>query len=222
MARAMKRCLQVTLKVLNAAMGLLGIAMIIYGIWMIRVWERDIDNSSSVADDDDDAYALPWLIHAFVGVGIALCAITFLGHMAAGTANSWCLSCYSFVVFVLLILDTALLADVLLNSDWEEDLPDDPSGRFDDFKDFVSSNMQLCQWVSFSIFLAQGCSILIATIIKSLDADERINYDTDSDVEHGNSRAPFLNPPAAQTIPTFAIGEPQFVYYKYEDRRVTD
>lgn len=225
MVRTMKRCLQVTLKVLNATMGLLGIAMIIYGVWMIRAWERDAEHNSPHHAHDDEGYALPWLIHAFVGIGVALCGITFLGHLAADTGNSCCLSCYSFIIFLLLLLDAAMLADILLNSDWEKDLPDDPSGRFNEFKDFVNSNIRLCQWVAFLIFLAQGCSILIATLIKTLGADERMYYETENDVEHGNFRSPFLNQPTAQTIPTYAtyaIGEPQFFYYNHEDQKVTN
>ncbi|KAG5528370.1 hypothetical protein RHGRI_029142 [Rhododendron griersonianum] len=40
-------------------------------------------------------------IHTFLGIGIALCAITCLGHIAAHTANRHCLSLYPFLVELL-------------------------------------------------------------------------------------------------------------------------
>ncbi|KAL3519730.1 hypothetical protein ACH5RR_017879 [Cinchona calisaya] len=221
MATTVKKCLQMTLKVVNATMGMLGIAMILYGVWMIRVWERDTEDNSS-DDGYDYDYALPWFIHAFLGIGIALCGITFLGHVAAETANTCCLNCYSGIIFLLLLLDSAMIADVLLNSDWEKDLPDDPSGRFDDFKDFLSSHIHICQWIAFLIFLSQGCSILIATVIKTLAADERNNYYYSDEEIGDSSRFPFLNQPAdQQMISTYVIGEPQILFYNNENYEVT-
>ena len=36
-----------------------------------------------------------------------------------------------------------------------QDLPEDPTGRFDDFKDFVDSNIEIFQWIALLIVLAQ-------------------------------------------------------------------
>ncbi|KAI8550546.1 hypothetical protein RHMOL_Rhmol06G0115800 [Rhododendron molle] len=73
-------------------MGVTGVAMILYNIWIVRAWQLDMDGSCS----DDPKFSLPWFIHAFLGIGIALCAITCLGHIAGHTANHHCLSCVSF------------------------------------------------------------------------------------------------------------------------------
>lgn len=37
------------------------------------------------------------------------------------------------------------------------DLPEDPTGRFDDFEDFVESNFNTCKWIGLLIFLVQVC-----------------------------------------------------------------
>ncbi|XP_037467680.1 uncharacterized protein LOC119339884 [Triticum dicoccoides] len=50
-----------------------------------------------------------------------MCLLTCLGHIAAETANSPCLSCHVIFVFLLVILEAAIVADVFLNSYWEED-----------------------------------------------------------------------------------------------------
>ncbi|WRX26888.1 hypothetical protein QQP08_019375 [Theobroma cacao] len=45
MARILKSCMQSILKGVNLIMGMVGIAMILYGFWMVRVWQRDMGGS---------------------------------------------------------------------------------------------------------------------------------------------------------------------------------
>ncbi|PHT55936.1 hypothetical protein CQW23_04422 [Capsicum baccatum] len=205
MIKPVKSCLQLSLKIANLTIGLMGIAMLIYSIWMIRVWQRDAANSPSSPD-----YAqFPWFIHAFLGVGIALCAITFLGHVAAHSANSCCLSFYMFLILVLLLLEIAITADVFLNSDWEKDLPEDPSGRFHDFKDFVNSNDDVCQSIALLCFLAQGCCILLATILRTVGKIKENSHENEG--EYAEPTAPLLRPPELapnSSLYPYVIGEP--------------
>uniref|UniRef100_A0A453DGY9 Uncharacterized protein n=1 Tax=Aegilops tauschii subsp. strangulata TaxID=200361 RepID=A0A453DGY9_AEGTS len=98
---------------------------------------------------------LPSFIYTLLSLGIIMCLLTCSGHIAAETANSPCLSCHMIFVFLLVILEAAIAADVFLNSYWEEDFPDDPSGKFDEFKHFVRSNFDICEWVALSVVAAQ-------------------------------------------------------------------
>ncbi|KAG6621521.1 hypothetical protein I3842_10G046700 [Carya illinoinensis] len=143
-----KTCLRSLLKVANSAMGIVGIMLILYSCWMIRVWQRD----SSYVDYSSTG---PWFMYTFLGIGVTMGVITCLGHIAADSAHGYCLSCYVVIISFLLLLETAMSADILLNSDWEKDLPEDPTGRFHDFKDFVKSNFDFCKWIGFMIILAQ-------------------------------------------------------------------
>ncbi|KAK9267791.1 hypothetical protein L1049_010226 [Liquidambar formosana] len=171
MARVTRRCLQSLLKFVNSIIGIVGIAMILYGMWMVRVWQRDIDGSTYDS--------VPWFIYAFLGIGITLCVVTCLGHVAADTANGLCLSC---------------------------DLPEDPTGRFDDFKDFVKSNFEICKWIGLSIVLAQGFSILLAMFLRTLGPDQSPYYDSDDD--YTPARLPLLNHPVQP--PPYIVGDPHF------------
>lgn len=56
MARIAITCLQSFLKAVNLVAGIVGIAMILYGIWMIRVWQRDMEEQSF----DDFSSTAPW------------------------------------------------------------------------------------------------------------------------------------------------------------------
>ncbi|KAJ8545542.1 hypothetical protein K7X08_018125 [Anisodus acutangulus] len=204
MVRLVKSCLQLSLKIANITIGFMGIAMLIYGIWMIRVWQRDAANSPTSPD-----YAqFPWFIQAFLGVGTALCAITCLGHSAAHSANSCCLSFYIFIIFVLLLSEIGIGADVFLNSDWEKDLPKDPSGRFDDFKDFLDSNDDVCQSIALLCVLIQGGCILLATMLTSLGKVKEYSHENEG--EYAEPSAPLLRPQELPPSPLYpyVIGEP--------------
>ncbi|KAJ9690434.1 hypothetical protein PVL29_012866 [Vitis rotundifolia] len=190
MARLVKSFLQSMLKLVNLVMGMVGVTMILYGLWMMRVWERDMQGSSS---DSFEPPHFPWFIWASIITGISFCVITSVGHIAADTANGHCLSCYMVILVSLLLLETALAADIFLNSDWEKDLPEDPTGRFDDFKDFVNSNIEMFQWIGLLIVLAQGISILLAMVLRTSERGQVSNYDSDDD--YTPARNPLLSRP---------------------------
>lgn len=184
-ATVAKPCLKSFLKVVNSTLGIVGIAMILYGLWMIRVWQRDMEEYSSF---DDFISTTPWFIYTFLGAGVTLCLITCLGHLAATVANGCCLSCYMMMILALLLLETAIAADIALNFDWEKDLPNDPTGRFNDFKDFFKSNFETFKWIGLVIVLAQGLSILVSMVLRSMGP----NKVYDSDDEYTTARLPLI------------------------------
>ncbi|XP_047307845.1 tetraspanin-19-like [Impatiens glandulifera] len=192
----MKSFFQICLKVVNFTIGILGFSIVLYSLWMIRFWQREVESSSS-------HLPLPWFIHGFLGMGIALMAVTCFGHIAASTANSHCLNGYMIVIFIVLLAETALLADVILNSDWEKDLPDDESGVLEDFKDFIESNIETCKWLGLLILLAKGCCILLATVLRTLPTENNKHQHEVVDDEYYNEQysAPFMGHPVYYPSP---------------------
>ncbi|KAF7119624.1 hypothetical protein RHSIM_Rhsim13G0176600 [Rhododendron simsii] len=237
MARTVKSWLQLSLKLVNSTIGVTGIAMILYSIWMVRAWQLDMDGSSS----DHPKFSLPWFIHAFLGIGIALCAITCLGHIAAHTANRRCLSCVFCILFkesepcnkplcikwircpspqwtrihgritsiihtyVLLFLELIVICTT--NSFQHQDFPEDPSGRFDDFDHFVESNFDACKWIGWLLVLAQGCSVLLAAVLRATEKDQGGKYDNEDD--YAPQGLPFLGYPyPVQPFPCAVVDFP--------------
>ncbi|CAI9772550.1 unnamed protein product [Fraxinus pennsylvanica] len=180
MAPIARNCLQSMLKVVNAGIGMVGIAMIIYSLWMLRVWNRHLDSDSSA----------PWFIYTILGIGVTLCLITCSGHIAAETANSCCLWIYVVFVFLLLVLEAAVTADVFLNHDWEEDFPDDQTGNFDQLKDFVRQNFDTIKWIGFTVVALEVLSMLMAIILKALGPHPERYYESDDD--YPPERVPLL------------------------------
>ncbi|KAF3796199.1 Tetraspanin-19 [Nymphaea thermarum] len=203
MAGVLRSCIQSILKLLNSIIGMAGIAMILYSLWMIRIWSSHLDDAQLPA---------PWFIYTFLGLGIFLCFITCSGHIAAETANGHCLSCYMVFVFLLILLESGITADIFLNRDWEADFPEDPTGRFDEFKDFVRANFGMCKWVGLLIVAAQAFSLLLAMILRALGPDIGGNYDSDDDSTVA-ARLPLLRN-AAQPSPFTA--DPRYLPQKEE------
>ncbi|CAA3011514.1 tetraspanin-19 [Olea europaea subsp. europaea] len=114
MSRVARICFQSLLKVVNSGIGIVGIALIVYALWMFMVWQRHL------ASDSAPNAPIPWFIYTIIGLGVSLCVITCSGHIAAETANGCCLYIYMVFIFMLLVLEAAVTADVFLNSNWEE------------------------------------------------------------------------------------------------------
>ncbi|THF99368.1 hypothetical protein TEA_008851 [Camellia sinensis var. sinensis] len=148
MGRMARSCVQSMLKLVNSLIGLVGIAMILYGLWMIRDWHRHTHDGPSPFGSNTPA---PWFMYTFLSLGVTLCVITCSGHIAAETVNGCCLYCYMAFVFLLLVLEAAVTGDVFLNHNWEEDFPVDPTGNFNEFKHFVRKNFEMCKWIGLSV-----------------------------------------------------------------------
>ncbi|KAH0983332.1 hypothetical protein GBA52_010509 [Prunus armeniaca] len=199
MGGVVRSCVQSILKLVNSVIGMVGLAMIMYSLWLIRSWQR---NMGHLSFDHSHHHPIPWFIYSILGLGITLCVITCSGHIAADTANGCCLYSYMVFVFFLLMLEAGVAADIFLNHDWEEDFPDDPTGRFDQFKEFVRSNFDICKWIGLSIVC--GLSLLLAMILKALGPHQYY----DSDDEYVPERVPLLK--NAVLPPPYVIGDPVY------------
>ncbi|KAJ0112172.1 hypothetical protein Patl1_02226 [Pistacia atlantica] len=175
------------------------------------VWQKHMGEFAFGDDSDGPA---PWFIYTFLGLGVTLCVIACSGHIAAETFSyevNLNLSIASMEVYFL-ESDAVVTADVFLNRDWEEDFPEDPSGSFTQFKDFIRSNFQFCKWIGLSIVSVQfthalhmqGLSFLLAMVLKVLRPDRYY----DSDDEYAPDRVPllrnFVHPP------TYVVGDPVY------------
>lgn len=168
---------------MNSVIGFVGLGMVLYSLWMIRVWYKHTgsfwDNSSP-----------PWFIYTFLGLGVTLCLATCSGHIAAETANGCCLSCYMVFVFLLVMLEAAVTADIFLNRQWEEDFPEDETGKLDELKRFIKSNFEMCKWIGLGIVGAQAMSIFLAMVLRAFGSNRSSFYD--SDEEYATTRLPLL------------------------------
>ncbi|XP_042039656.1 tetraspanin-19-like [Salvia splendens] len=181
MGRMPRSCVQSLLKLVNSLLGMAGIAMTIYSLWMFRVW---------LHTDESMNFPVPWFIYTILGLGVSLCVITCSGHIAAETANGCCLYIYMAFVFMIFLLEAAVTTDVFLNHDWQEDFPADATGNFDRLKDFIKDNFDICKWIGLSMVAVQGLSMLLAMVLKALGPHSEKYYESDD--EYLPDRVPLL------------------------------
>ncbi|XP_047970801.1 tetraspanin-19-like [Salvia hispanica] len=181
MGRMARSCVQSLLKLFNSLLGMAGIALIIYSLWMFRVW---------LHTDESMNFPVPWFIYTILGLGVSLCVITCSGHIAAETANGCCLYIYMAFVFMIFMLEAAVTTDVFLNHDWQEDFPADATGNLDRLKDFIKDNYDICKWIGLSMVAVQGLSMLLAMVLKALGPHSEKYYESDD--EYLPDRVPLL------------------------------
>ncbi|KAH9295752.1 hypothetical protein KI387_039340, partial [Taxus chinensis] len=146
------------LNILNFFQTFIGVAMIIYSIWMLHQWDS-LQNSIPNSATSSAALGLdlpsPWFIYTFMGIGIIVCVVSCSGHIAAETTNWCCLCCYTVLIFLLILLEAAIVGIMFFNHQWDEYIPDDPTGEFEHIKKFIEANMETCNLVGIGIVVMQ-------------------------------------------------------------------
>ncbi|XP_073101573.1 tetraspanin-20 isoform X2 [Elaeis guineensis] len=193
-----QRCLAFLLKFLNYLQTFVGVSLILYSVWMLNRWHRHGHGGSGFSFDFDKLPA-PWLVCSLMGIGIFVCLIAFTGHIAAETINGCCLCFYAVLTTILILLEAALVSDLVFNKHWEEDLPHDATGQLKSLRAFIEANIGICKWVAVTVLVVQALSLLLAVILRGMASPRSVDYD--SDEEFFTVRKPLLNP---QGGPTFA------------------
>nr|GFB13032.1 tetraspanin-18-like isoform X1 [Tanacetum cinerariifolium] len=100
---------------------------------------------------ESNSIPAPWFIYAFMGLGVILCCISCIGHIAAEAIHGCCLCFYTILKIVLILLELSLVAFIALDHRWAKDLPDDPTGQLDSIREFIEDNLDICKWVGIVI-----------------------------------------------------------------------
>ncbi|XP_076929156.1 tetraspanin-18-like [Bidens hawaiensis] len=195
------------LKFLIFSQTFIGISIIVYSAYMLSHWQNHLppippSPSPSTAPSPFEPTALysyslpaPWFIYAFMGLGIVLCCISCIGHIAAEAIHGCCLCFYTILKIVLILLEVALVAFIVLDHRWEKDLPEDPTGGIDSIRKFIEDNVDICKWVGITIILIQALCLLLAVVLRMMVSSHK----KDDDVEEGSGRwEPLLNPHSGQ------------------------
>lgn len=60
MVGVVRTCVQSILKLVNSVIGMVGLAMIMYSLWLIRSWQRNMGHFSF---DHSHHHPIPWYVH---------------------------------------------------------------------------------------------------------------------------------------------------------------
>ncbi|ESW28635.1 hypothetical protein PHAVU_002G005100 [Phaseolus vulgaris] len=217
---ACRGCWECLLKLLNFILSLTGLAIVGYGIYLFVEFSKASDGetltTSPVSDDSAliqlgrpvlmtvslsnsflDNLPSAWFIFVFIGIGVVLFLISCFGCIGAATRNGCCLSCYSILVVLLILIELGCAAFIFFDKNWKEEIPTDKTGDFDAIYEFLSENWNIVRWVALGIVVFEALLFLLALIVRAVNKPA----DYDSDEEFINPRQqPLLNRPAAAPV----------------------
>ncbi|XP_027334566.1 tobamovirus multiplication protein 2A [Abrus precatorius] len=228
---ACRGCWECLLKLLNFIMTLVGLAMVGYGIYLLVEYNQAPDNTltvSTVSDDQTlvqlgrpmlmavslsnnffDDLPKAWFIYVFIGIGVILFIISCFGCIGAVTRNGCCLSFYSVLVLLLILVELGCAAFIFFDKSWKEEIPKDKTGAFDMIYGFLRENWKIVQWVALGIVIFEALLFVLALIVRA--ANKPPEYDSDEEYinPRQQTRQPLLNRPAgpASGVPVAGTGD---------------
>ncbi|KAJ6798704.1 tetraspanin-18 [Iris pallida] len=195
-----RSCLASLLKLLVFLQTFVGVSVLVYSAWILSYLKRhgDID-----FDFDLDKVPAPWFVCALMGFGILVCLIAFTGHVAAEVISGCCLCFYAVLTTILVLLEAALVADVVFNKHWEDDLPHDSTGELKRLRAFIEDNIDIFKWVGITVVVVQALSLLLSVVLRAMVSKRRLDYDSDDDFLV--IRRPLINPEGGPTYVATAV-----------------
>lgn len=218
---ACRGCLECLLKLLNFLLTLIGLSMVGYGIYLFVMYKNATGGDSGLAPSSDDMILLgrpmlmavslsanifdnlpkPWFIYLFIGIGAVLFIISCFGCIGAATRNGCCLTCYSLLVILLILVELGCAAFIFFDKSWKDEIPTDKTGDFDMIYDFLDDNWKIVKWVALGAVIFEALVFLLALVVRA--ANRPADYDSDDEYIGGprqQIRQPLINrPPAPAT-----------------------
>ncbi|XP_017427157.1 tobamovirus multiplication protein 2A isoform X2 [Vigna angularis] len=174
---ACRGCWECLLKLLNFILCVTGLAIVGYGIYLFVEFSKASDDNtpdiSPVSDDSaliqlgrpmlmvvslSDSFLdnLPraWFIYLFIGTGVVLFLISCFGCIGAATRNGCCLSCYSILVVLLILIELGWAGFIFFDKNWKEALlfllalivrAANRPAEYDSDEEFINSRQQVRQ-----------------------------------------------------------------------------
>ncbi|KAK8983787.1 hypothetical protein V6N11_009572 [Hibiscus sabdariffa] len=221
---ACRGCLECLLKLFNFLMSVAGLAMVGYGIYLFVAYKRAADvvtllspvgsdqnlielgrpmlMALSVSSDIFDHLPKEWFIYLFFGVGVVLFVISCCGCIGASARNLCCLSCYSLLVFLLILVELGCAAFIVFNKSWKHELPADQTGYFDMIYHFLEENWSIARWVALGIVILQVLIFLLALMVRAANAPADYDSDDEFIAQRQQIRQPLMH---RQQVPVTGV-----------------
>ncbi|WCJ20683.1 tobamovirus multiplication 2A [Euphorbia peplus] len=213
---ACRGCLGCILKLLNLLLTLVGLAMVGYGIYLFVLYKQTADDpalppvsdvtdfvklgrpmlmSLSLSDSIFDKLPKAWFIYLFIGVGAVLFVVSCFGCIGSVTGNGCCLSCYSVLVVLLILVELGCAAFIFFDKSWQDELPTDKTGNFDAIYDFLKENWTIVKWVALGVVILEALLFVLAIMVRA--ANRPADYDSDDELiaPRQQIRQPLINRP---------------------------
>ncbi|ESR63879.1 hypothetical protein CICLE_v10010490mg [Citrus x clementina] len=150
MVRCARCCLQKSIRIVNLIILLLAIGMIIYSLWLQKKWNGGVAQLPATA-----SFPRPWFILTCLGVGIAACLSTVVGHMVSNCISHSTLCIYIVTIISLLLLELAVVVAIFFRMDWKMLFAKLIDKYHTKFKIFLLFHLKMCRFVTILILVPQ-------------------------------------------------------------------
>ncbi|KAL1568934.1 Tobamovirus multiplication protein 2A [Salvia divinorum] len=213
------------LKLLNFLLMLVGLAMVGYGIYLFVDYKNTASSGGdapppppspelvqlgrpmllavSLGDSIFDRLPKAWFIYLFIGIGVAVLFVACCGCIGTATRNGCCLTCFSIVVILLILVEVGSAAFIFFDKSWREEIPTDKTGNFDKIYEFLEDHWEIVKWVALSAVILEAIIFLLALIVRA--ANRPADYDSDEEyigAPRQQIRQPLIN---RQPVPTTGV-----------------
>ncbi|GMJ07680.1 hypothetical protein HRI_004437200 [Hibiscus trionum] len=163
MRRCSRCCLHYSMKMVNLVLNLLGIAIIVYSLWLQKMW-----NLGAAQLPSYPSLPKPWFIYTCFGVGIAVCLSTFFSYIVSNWISNSVLCIYIISICSLLLLEVVVVIAIFFKYDWSSLISKYIDERHEDFKSFIIFNEEMCQLIALLILAPQVSVVALAIVLWSV------------------------------------------------------
>ncbi|XP_027180479.1 tetraspanin-19-like isoform X1 [Coffea eugenioides] len=165
------RCyLHRSIRVVNFVINAIGVAMIVYSLWLLKKWKDGVDEL-----DLASPVPTPWFIYTCLGVGIVVCLSTLLGHSIANCISNSLLAVYIVSICSLLLVQAVIIVTVFYKTNWEMQISIYIDENHEEFKNFVLFHVEMCCLISISVLVAQLIVALLAGILWAVGCEPNLH-----------------------------------------------
>ncbi|KAK1609019.1 hypothetical protein QYE76_032692 [Lolium multiflorum] len=208
------------LKLLNFVVMVVGMAVTGYGVYLLVMWFQLLTPppepapapavapsgdlvrlgrpmlllllDASLPDGTVERLSSAWFIFALIGIGVVLFITSIFGCAGASSRSGCCLSTYSFLIILFIIVELAAGCFIFFDHNWKHVIPVDKTGNFDMIYSFLKENWKIAKWVALGAVVFEALLFTVALIVQSGNQDD---YDSDDEYIGARSgvRQPLVN-----------------------------
>lgn len=192
-------------KFVNVVLVLLGVSLIGYGLYLLKV------TNDQISKDDDSQESRSflwftktyWFVEASIFCGVWTCCMAAFALLGTSMDNGCCIGVHTILILITLIAEAIVVVVIYFNKNWDLDhlVPIDESGKYEEVRDYITNNLDVVLYIGLGVVVLQSLSLLMACGVWSLVKEKKYNESDDEgeiwkrrsllpDTNESNSSAP--------------------------------
>ncbi|XP_047307065.1 tetraspanin-18-like [Impatiens glandulifera] len=167
-----------TMRSVNVLVNVFGAIMIIYSLWLLKIWFNFLLHIPSPS-----SLPKPWFILVCLGVGISVCLITLSGYIVAHYLTKYILAIYILLMVCLLSIQAAIIVTIYFKINWEMKIVEYIDDQHKQFKIFIFFHLTICRYMTIFVLAAQSAIVVLAIILWTVGADGMICYEVSNPID---------------------------------------